>query len=73
MSTEIGRDDLTLRILIPSAFDVLSVADDEFDGGVVVGEGVAMGKSVSCLRIRRVAGGIILDRIGSAQVCTVGL
>ena len=73
MSTEIGRDDLALRILIPCAFDVLSVADDEFDGGVVVGEGVAMGKSVSCLCIRRVTGGIILDRIGSTQVRTIGL
>ena len=73
MSTEIRRDDLTLGILIPCAFDVLSVADDEFDRGVVVGEGVTMGKSMSCVRIRCVAGGIILDRIGSAQVRTVGL
>ena len=73
MSTEIGRDDLTLRILIPRAFDVLSVADYEFDGGVVVGEGVAMGKSVSCVRVWGVASGIILDRIGSTQVCTVSL
>ena len=35
MSTEIRRDDLTLGILVPRAFDVLSVADDEFDRGVV--------------------------------------
>ena len=38
MPTEIGRDDLTLRVLVPCAFDVLSVADYEFDRGILVGE-----------------------------------